>query len=169
MVAAIIFRDVLLGLEFLHKNGWLHRDIKPQNIGVTLGSPPRAVILDVGQAEVLALGIKLQATPGQGGTLGYLAPEREMSHYDHGADIWPMGVIAIELTYGRHPFRFAINPWRPGEQHEEIRPAFHQRYQAAVDKLSNDYRQCVGQNTANRDSSFIHRKCQFVVADRSTH
>ncbi|KAI1133652.1 kinase-like domain-containing protein [Nemania abortiva] len=156
MKAATILHDALLGLKFLHENGWLHRDIKPQNIGVTLGSPPRAVILDVGQANVLALGTKFQATPGRGGTLGYLAPEREMSYYDHGADIWPMGVIAIELTYGHNPFEFAINPWRPGAQYEEIRPAFHQRYQKTVDELSNDYKQCVGQKTVNRNRSFIH-------------
>jgi serine/threonine protein kinase len=126
--AAALIRDALLGLKFLHDNSWLHRDVKPQNIGVLPGSPPRAVLLDVGQAWVLNSGSSLRATPGCCGTLNYLAPECEMTEYDHTADIWPMGVIGFELTYGHHPFRFAKNPWRPGEVHEQMRPAFHQKY-----------------------------------------
>ncbi|KAI1737827.1 kinase-like domain-containing protein [Xylaria scruposa] len=154
--AATILRDALLGLKFLHDNGWIHKDIKPQNIGVIRGNPPRAVILDVGQAEVLASSATLQATPGSGGTVWYLAPEREMTRYDKGADIWPMGLIAIELTYGSNPFKFARNPWRPGEEYKELRPAFHQKYQKVVDRLSKDYRQYVGQKTPKRDPSFVH-------------
>ncbi|KAI0859240.1 kinase-like domain-containing protein [Xylaria cubensis] len=119
MEAATILREALLGLKFLHDNDWIHKDIKPQNIGVIRSNPPRAVILDVGQAVFLASGATLEATPGFGGTVGYLAPEREMTRYDKGADIWSYGV----------------------------RPDFHQRYQEAVHKLSKDYRQCVSQKT----------------------
>jgi hypothetical protein len=50
------------------------RDIQPQNIGVLPGSPPRAVLLDVG-ARVLNSGSTLFVTPGRGGTVNYLAPE----------------------------------------------------------------------------------------------
>ncbi|KAI0196674.1 kinase-like domain-containing protein [Xylaria flabelliformis] len=166
MEAATILREALLGLKFLHDNDWIHKDIKPQNIGVIRSNPPRAVILDVGQAVFLASGATLEATPGFGGTVGYLAPEREMTRYDKGADIWSMGVVALELTYGRNLFKFARNPWRPGAEYEKVRPDFHQRYQEAVHKLSKDYRQCVSQKT---NPSFVHRKCQFVVADRSTY
>ncbi|KAI0543636.1 kinase-like domain-containing protein [Xylaria curta] len=154
--AATILREALLGLQFLHENGWIHQDIKPRHIGVIPSNPPRAVILDVGQAEVLVPGTTLQAAPGQGGTMGYLAPEREMSCYDKGVDIWPMGVIATELTYGRHPFMFAKNPWRPGAEHEEMRPAFHRRYQEAVNKLSKDYKQYMSQKTIQGNLSFVH-------------
>ena len=165
--AAAIFRDALLGLKFLHDNCWLHRDVKLQNIGVLPGSPPRAILLDVGQAKFLDSGSTLPATPGRSGTVNYLAPEREMSEHDHAVDVWPMGVIGFELICGHHPFKFAANPWRPGEEYEQIRPAFHQRYQKAIDKMSADYNRYVGQKAANKNQYFIHRKYQPTRASCS--
>jgi serine/threonine protein kinase len=156
---AVIFRDALLGLKFLHNNGWVHRDMKPPNIGVLPGSPPRAVLLDVGQATFLEPDSMLPSKPGYGGTVNYLAPEREMSVYDHAVDVWPMGVMGFELTYGHHPFMFAANPWRPGEKHEQMRPAFHQRYRQAIDMLSNDHWQYVDRKAADKNPDFIHCKC----------
>ncbi|KAI1740358.1 hypothetical protein F4680DRAFT_465778 [Xylaria scruposa] len=67
-----------------------------------------------------------------------------------------MGLIAIELTYGRNPSKFARNPWQPGAEHGNTRPAFHQEYQKAIDMLSKNYRQYVGQKTAKRNPPFIH-------------
>lgn len=153
--AAIIFRDALLGLEFLHINGWLHRDIKPQNIGVIPSNPPRAVLLDIGQAAFLKNNL-LEGLPGNGGTINYLAPEREMSAYDHGVDVWSMGIIGFELSYGRHPFRFAVNPWRPGQYYECLRPSFQQQYGEAILILSQDGCRYINEKEKNRSSSSIH-------------
>lgn len=157
--AAAVFRDALLGLKFMHNHGWVHCDIKPHNIGVISG---RAVLLDVGQAQFLRSGFTLPAQPGRGGTVNYLAPEREMTEYNHAVDIWPMGCIGFELTYGYHPLKFAANPWRP--EHEEMRQAFHQRYQEAIDKLLADHRQYVSQRAADTNNPhFIHRKWPLTV------
>ena len=110
MEAATVLRETMLGVKFLHDMNWIHGDLKPQNIGILRGKPLRAVILDVGQATELALGSKLPAMAGCGGTVNYLAPERELTEYDHGVDVWPLAVIGYELTYGYHPFKFNLNP-----------------------------------------------------------
>ena len=102
-----LFHAALRGLRFLHAHGWVHSDIKPHNIGV-LTQPLRAVLLDLGQMAPLARGTKCGATPGCA-AVNYLSPEREMDEYDYGIDVWPMGVIEYQLTYGHHPFKFAEN------------------------------------------------------------
>ena len=53
--AAAIFREALLGVKFIHDNSWFYGDIKLQNIGVLSGKPPRAVLLDVGQARPITI------------------------------------------------------------------------------------------------------------------
>src|ERR1700733_10951412 len=137
VTAASVFRDALQGLKFLHDNSWLHGDVKPDNIGVT-GTPPRAVLLDLGGALNIRGRTRLPATPGVGGTVGYLAPEREMQGFDQTADIWAMGGVGDELTYGHHPWRFSVNPSRPGTENERTRPAFDQKYGVALGQLQKN-------------------------------
>ncbi|KFY92196.1 hypothetical protein V500_04257 [Pseudogymnoascus sp. VKM F-4518 (FW-2643)] len=140
MEAARAFRDTLLGVRVLHDQRWMHGDLKPANIGM-IGTPPRAVLLDVGQATYLAPSATLDPKPGSGGTLNYLAPERELEPHDHLVDIWSLGVIGYELTYGHHPWRFSLNPWRDDKKEcEELRSAFHEKYQEAIDRLTCDSR-----------------------------
>jgi serine/threonine protein kinase len=153
--SATLFRDALRGLRFLHAHGWVHCDIKPQNIGV-LTHPLRAVLLDLGQITKLALGAKLGATPGCAGTINYIPPEREMDEYDHGIDVWPMGVIGYELTYGVHPFKFAANPWRRGHQYERLRPSWQDKYEKAIAMITADYKQWLAQQRAGRAQKYFH-------------
>ncbi len=79
------------------------------------------------------------------------------------ADMWPMGCIGFQLTYGYHPFKFAANPWRPGE-YEAMQPVFHQRYQEAVDKMVADYRRYADQRAADRNPYVVHRKWPLTAA-----
>ncbi|KAL9014351.1 MAG: hypothetical protein Q9173_001000 [Seirophora scorigena] len=123
MEAAIVFRDALEGLKSMHDGRWLHHDMKPTNIGL-VGSPLRSVLLDVGTSARIQRGVALQPEPGARGTVGYLAPELELKEYDFSIDIWAMGVILYELTYGHHPWNFTLNPWREGKKYEMLRPAF---------------------------------------------
>lgn len=136
--AVRVFHDALLGVKALHDQDWLHGDLKPPNVGV-IGTPPRAVLLDVGHAARFKPGFTLCPTPGRGGSLNYIAPERERQGYDHAIDIWSLGVIGFELTYGRHPWRFARNPWRDDRKDcERLRPEFAKRYDEAIGMLIRD-------------------------------
>ncbi|KAI5865840.1 kinase-like domain-containing protein [Durotheca rogersii] len=152
--AAAIFRQALLGLKFMHDNGWVHGNIKPSNIGVV--SRGRAVLLDLGQAQYLGSDDMSPARPGIGGTLNYLAPEREMIGYDHSADIWSMGCIGFLLTYGYHPFTYPLNPWRPGDQYTAVRPLFQLRHEGAIDRLLDDYTHYFNHGAADPNPHFVH-------------
>ena len=152
--AAIAFRDALIALQVMHNGDWMHRDLKPTNIGL-VGTPARAVLLDVGTSAHLRRGTTMKSRPGALGTIGYLAPELELEEYDHSIDIWAMGIILYHLTYNHHPWKFALNPWRDGKENEKLRPQFRKSYQEAIDKMMRDY------HTARQSPTegYIHREC----------
>ena len=154
MEAAAALRDALIGLKAMHDGGWLHRDLKPTNIGI-VGTPARSVLLDVGTSAYIQPGAMLQPTPGHVGTVNYLAPELELKKYDHSIDIWAMAIILYYLTYGSHPWKYAINPWRDGKDNEKLRPAFRKSYENAMNKMANDY-SSVRRSPAD---GYIHRRC----------
>jgi len=110
------------GVKVMHDGRWLHRDLKPTNIGLI--GPLRSVLLDVGTSRHIQAGGSLRPEPGTVGTVGYLAPELELEDYDHSIDIWSMGIILFELTYNYHLWKYAINPWRDGKTNEALRPSF---------------------------------------------
>ena len=159
MAAASVFREALLGVKVMHDGDWLHSDLKPPNIGL-VGTPLRSVLLDVGSSKHIPAGRSLRPEPGTVGTVGYLAPELELENYDHSIDIWAMGTILYELTYGHHPWKFAINPWRDGEDNEKLRPSFRKSYQNAIEKMARDYSSAL----ASPASGYIHRECFLRLA-----
>jgi eukaryotic-like serine/threonine-protein kinase len=83
-------------LGYLHRQDWLHLDVKPSNIVVVSG---RTTLID----------LSLVGRPGSGrpgaGTRGYLAPEQARG-LDLGAaaDVWGLGVTLMEGLTGRLPF-----------------------------------------------------------------
>jgi serine/threonine protein kinase len=153
MKAAAIFRDALQAVKIMHDGSWLHRDLKPGNIGI-VGTPARSVLLDLGTAIHIQPGATLQPEPGLLGTVGYLAPELELMEYNQSIDIWAMGVILYYLTYGRHPWNFAINPWRDNKENEKLRPAFQKSYLSAVNEMAKDYKNACQSPT----DEYLHRR-----------
>ncbi len=84
----------------------------------------------------------------------YLAPECELQEHDASIDIWAIGVIAHQLTYGYNPFKFRVNPWREGRANGRLRRDFIQAYEEAIARLGTDYQRAMG---ASREG-FIHRE-----------
>mmetsp|Transcript_1069 Transcript_1069/g.1373 ORF Transcript_1069/g.1373 Transcript_1069/m.1373 type:complete len:511 (+) Transcript_1069:180-1712(+) len=98
----------LLGLQYLHTNKRLHRDIKAGNILLT--SEGRAKIADFGVSkEVSTIQNKAMSVIG---TPYWMAPEviQEMP-YDGRADVWSLGITLIELVEGNPPLH-KIHPMR---------------------------------------------------------
>lgn len=104
---ARILEEVVDALAYAHRQGVVHRDIKPDNI---LLSENHALVADfgvakavskasTGESKLTSLGVAL-------GTPTYMAPEQAAAdpHTDHRADIYAIGVVAYEMLAGRPPF-----------------------------------------------------------------
>src|SRR5574340_284240 len=96
------------GLEAAHREGVIHRDLKPGNLRVT--PEGRLKILDFGLAQRVAPIDQGSVTltgweAGPAGTLAYMAPEQlRGDKIDGRADLWAAGVVLYELITGRRPF-----------------------------------------------------------------
>jgi hypothetical protein len=98
--------DVCRGLDFAHKMGVVHRDVKPANIRLTRDGTVK--ILDFGIARFRG-GDTTDPNLTQAGmvlgTPSYLSPELvQGAKVDHYADMWAVGVILYEVLTGRRPF-----------------------------------------------------------------
>ena len=96
-----IFLKILIGLNELHKNKILHRDLKPHNIFLTKNNFD-IKIGDFGISKILD-GSNLTKTII--GTPYYLSPEIcEELPYNDKSDVWALGCILYELCTYKHPF-----------------------------------------------------------------
>ncbi|KAF7314512.1 Protein kinase domain-containing protein [Mycena kentingensis (nom. inval.)] len=99
------FKFLLSGVEFLHKRGVVHNDIKPANI--LLSSKNIPVLVDFGFAEKYDTKSSTAFHSNLSyGTPEYLSPERArgLPHDTRKSDVWSLGITFFEILVGRTPF-----------------------------------------------------------------
>ncbi|CAN8096313.1 unnamed protein product [Discula destructiva] len=99
------FRDLILGIEYLHAQGVVHRDIKPDNLLLTDDDVLK--IVDFGVSELFEKPAQMR-TAKSAGSPAFLPPELCIAKHGDvsgtAADIWSMGVTLYCLRYGHIPF-----------------------------------------------------------------
>jgi serine/threonine protein kinase len=144
--------DALGILEFVHSQGVIHCDIKPENI-IRRAINGKLVLIDFGSIQSINFGMDGDLSIYQAPTtsLGYIPPEQFIGQTQPNSDIYALGMIAIQAVTGLEPLRLAVDPqtneiiWRSPETpvsdylaailSQMIRYNYQERFQSAAEVL----------------------------------
>lgn len=155
--AAYVTRGVLKGLEYLHEQKKIHRDIKAANILLT----------DEGEVKLGDFGVsgQIRATLKRGtfvGTPFWMAPEvvaKDSDGYDERADIWSLGITVYELLKGSPPLS-KCDPMKVMVNLPKRKPpVLHGNYSSAAKTF---IAACLVKNPKSRPSATELLKFDFV-------
>jgi serine/threonine-protein kinase len=143
--------EVCKALDYAHKNGVIHRDIKPTNILIDRQGNARvadfgiAQIVGAPEGEMTALDIVM-------GTLSYMSPEQKVSstNVDQTTDIYAVGIILYEILVRKKPVGYFKMP-------SEIDPGIDPKFDDIVIK-------CLAQEPKDRYQTAVQLKDAILEA-----
>ncbi|KAG2181469.1 hypothetical protein INT44_008282 [Umbelopsis vinacea] len=158
--ANCFFKQLVRGVEYLHRMGVSHRDLKPENLLLTTDGCLK--ISDFGSSECFRMAwdsrsnqknCAVQGSTGICGSEPYIAPEQfEKGEFDPRlVDIWSCAVIYMAMRTGKHLWHVA----RPEDQHYEKYLAFRQIVDEERDRA--------------RRMRSVHRTCSTDAERRAEH
>ncbi|GAA3023603.1 Stk1 family PASTA domain-containing Ser/Thr kinase [Actinokineospora globicatena] len=157
-----IMADVCAALDFSHRHGIVHRDVKPANVMITRSGAVK--VMDFGIARALADGqVAVTQTSAVIGTAQYLSPEQARGEtVDNRSDVYATGCVLFELLTGEPPFT-GDSPVAVAYQHvrEDPRPpsALNPRVSPQLDAI---VLKAMSKGAANRYQSAAEMRTDIV-------
>eukprot|EP00475_Leptophrys_vorax_P035315 TRINITY_DN58087_c0_g1_i2.p2 TRINITY_DN58087_c0_g1~~TRINITY_DN58087_c0_g1_i2.p2 ORF type:complete len:543 (-),score=156.95 TRINITY_DN58087_c0_g1_i2:1717-3345(-) len=155
-----ILKGTLNGLNYLHKKKQIHRDLKAANI--LLGSDGTPKLADFGVSAQLTNSVGKRKTAV--GTPYWMAPEvlRE-DFYEQSADIWSLGITAIELADGKPPL-FHIHPMRALFMIPKLDPPRLPNADQYSEDFNDFIQACLKKDPSDRPSAHELLKHKFITS-----
>jgi hypothetical protein len=114
------------GLEYAHRNGLVHRDVKPGNLLLS-EADGTIKLADFGIAKIASDESSITQVGSVLGTAAYLAPEQAAGEEaGPAADLYGLGVVAYQLLSGRLPYEAQSLTELALKQQREVPPSLHQ-------------------------------------------
>jgi serine/threonine-protein kinase len=157
-----IMADVCAALDFSHRHGIVHRDVKPANVMITKNGAVK--VMDFGIARAVADGqAAVTQTAAVIGTAQYLSPEQARGEaVDARSDVYASGCVLFELLTGEPPFT-GDSPVAVAYQHvrEDPKPpsALNPRVSPALDAV---VLKAMSKGAANRYQSAAEMRTDLV-------
>ena len=150
--AVRLLREVTDALAYAHRQGIVHRDIKPDNI---LLSQQHAVVTDFGIAKALTAAGGSSGVTATGVSIGtptYMAPEQATgeAQVDHRADLYSLGAMGYEMLTGEPPFRGATAQALIAAQLTRTAPPLTEARAAVPPELAAAIHRCLEKRPADR-------------------
>jgi serine/threonine-protein kinase len=123
------------GLEYAHRNGVVHRDVKPGNL--LRAEDDTVKLADFGIAKALSEESSITQVGSVLGTAAYLAPEQAVGEpVGPAADIYALGVVTYQFLSGRLPYEAQSLTELALKQQREIPPPVHELNEEVTPQLA---------------------------------
>ncbi len=155
-----IMKGVMSGIMALHERGFIHRDIDPSNVMVTIDN--KVKLVDFGVCKQVGASAAQEKRLTQAGSfigkVNYAAPELalgDVQHQDRRTDIYALGVLIYQLAVGKLPFTGT---------NQEVLSAHVSKKMPVGDIPNRDLRRIVEKATQKKQDKRFSSAAEFIVA-----